>query len=32
VEWVGGVDWIDMVVDKDTWRAVVKAVMMFRVP
>jgi len=28
----GGLDWIDLVQDKDSWLAVVKEVMNFRVP
>jgi hypothetical protein len=31
VRW-GGMDWIDMVQERDTWRAVVSAVMNLRVP
>jgi hypothetical protein len=28
----GGVDWIDMLEDRDQWRALVNAVMKFRIP
>ena len=30
-KWVGGLDWIDLVQDRNRWRAVVNAVMKFRV-
>jgi hypothetical protein len=30
--WDGDMDWIDLVLDGDTWRAVVSAVMNLRVP
>jgi hypothetical protein len=32
VGWGGGMDWIDMVQNKDRWRAVVSAMMNLRVP
>ena len=38
VKWIfkewhgGGVDWIDMTLDRDRWRALVNAVMNLRVP
>jgi len=28
----GGVDWIKLALDRDRWRALVKAVMILRVP
>ena len=29
---MGGIDWMDLVQDKDRWRAVVNAVMNIQVP
>jgi hypothetical protein len=31
-KWDGGMDWIDMVQDRDRWRALVSAAMNLRVP
>jgi hypothetical protein len=32
LKWDGGTDWIDLVQDKDRWRAVVNTVMKLQVP
>jgi hypothetical protein len=31
-KWDGGTDWMDLARGRDTWRAVVNAVMILRVP
>jgi hypothetical protein len=30
--WMGGIDWIDLLQDRERWRAVVNTVMNLRVP
>ena len=30
-KWDGGTDWIDLAQDRDIWRAIVNAVMKFRI-
>jgi hypothetical protein len=29
---MGGLDWIDLAVDRDRWRSVVKAIVILRIP
>jgi len=31
-KWYGGIDWIDLIEDRDKWRALVNAVMNLLVP